>query len=279
MLAHRYCKLDIQIGNIMKSYESLRVDFDVARSVGGLYDTANITIYGMPLQDIQYLTTDFDYTLKTVKRNAVTLTAGYTVSGVTTKGQIFSGSIVQAAPHVDKADLTVQLQATSGYLRQVSKAVVVATKTATLRQVCADLAAALGLALSFKTQDVNLGAYTFIGSPLQQIEQLRGYNGIDVKIFIADDKLVVQDMTGPAGPAFKLSAKSGLIGSPEPTFMGVYARSFLNPLLFPGGFVNIVSNKLPNTSKTYVLMEVRHVGSRRDIQWHTEFRGQEVGIV
>jgi hypothetical protein len=110
---------------------------------------------------------------------------------------------------------------------------------------------------------------------------------------IQNEQLTMYPVTAyPPGTAVVLTSKSGLVGTPQQTNVGVNVKCLLNPLIRPGTRINIaeasvadfkidISQKdatanLPasyNQDGEYYAQVVEHSGDTRGVEWYTNIQG------
>lgn len=276
----RVLELKIQVGSTIKTYKTnedgimLQVDFNIQKSAKGAPSSGEITITGMPKDDIAFLSTNFNPQTGQLKPSLVSLSGGYS-SNI---AELLSGNIIEAVPNLDSPNYSIKLQVQQGIINNLqNNAVSHSIKEATLRQICENIAKNNNVSLDFRATDKKVGDYAFAGSPFYQIQQFRTTYR-DKEIFIAGDSLVVQDSTYVGKKVFKISNTSGLIGSPKPTPTGCELQMLLNPFLEIGDCVDLKSLKLPQLDGIYSILELTHTGGNRSNQWISKIKAQNRGV-
>ena len=161
MLFKRKLKLTIDIAGQKKTYEhdtenhSLNINFNIQKALQKA-ETASIDIIGLPLNDIQELSTKFDYTKKTIKPNFVMIEAGYDSDF----GVIFKGATTQALPSLNGADFTLSLKAQGGYYA-ITKYEPISLKQAKLKDLAQAIANIFEYNLRFNATNKDIGDVTF----------------------------------------------------------------------------------------------------------------------
>lgn len=277
MQFNRNVTATLQFGALNKIISSpYKIDFDITKSTGGTYESGNITISGLSSYDIATLASFYEYNKAVLLPNTVTLSAGYKL-GI--QGLIFVGAATDAKPSLDTSDKSISLEVTSAYYSNELNAVSVQYEVATLSMISAEIAAKLGVALKFTAIDKQIKNYAFQGQIFAQIESLRNTYR-DILFYISNNALCVESASLPgAAVPIICNVYTGMIGTPEPTYLGCNVKMLLNPLAEPGALVNVVSQRLPTLTGTYRAMNVRHTGSTRDSYFYTEIEcTKELGI-
>lgn len=269
MQFNRVVRLTMLIGGILKTFdERYKIDFDIVKSTGGTYDSGSITISGLTSSDIAAIATNYNYENKMLRPNDITLIAGYKTDVASI---IFKGAAYNATPKLDSSDKSITMECSTGYYMQEQAASSVSYKVTTLSVICNELAAKLGVPCLFTAVDRTIKNYTFQGTLYNQIQGLRRMEGINIEIFFDGKSLTVQDSELPGAMAPILcNSSNGMIGSPEPSFLGCDVRMLLKPMATPGQSIIVTSKKIPAVNGTYRAMNVRHTGSSRDAYFYTD---------
>lgn len=277
---NRVLELSIQIGSTIKTYKTnndgvmLQVDFNIKKSAKGAPSSGEITVTGMPKDDIAFLSTNFNPQTGQLKPSLVSLSGGYSQN----TAELLSGNIIEAIPNLDSPNYSIRLNVQAGIINNLqNNAVSHSIKDATLKQICENIAKNNNVSLDFRANDKKVGDYAFAGSPFYQIQQFRTTYR-DKDIFIAGDSLVVQDIDFVSKKVYKVNNKSGLIGSPKPTPQGCEVQMLLNPFLEIGDCIDLESLKLPQLNGVYSILELSHIGGNRSNQWVSKIKAQNRGV-
>lgn len=273
-LFKRCYKLSIDIGNIRKTYQelsgddvSLKIDFDVDMSVNGSFSKGNITIIGLPQNDIALLSTNRNKD-GTLKPSKLSLEVGY----LNILGQILQGNIIEAEANFTAPDQSIRLGVMSAYESGQTQTSASLAKNATFRDIAQAVASANKLTLKYDLSIPNkvIGDYSFRGTPFQQVQRLREYMPDDVDIAIRNDILEVKNKKAPASARkIKIDSDSGLIGDPAPTLQGCNIRTLLNPALKVNDYVELKSARIPQLNGLYRIIELKHRGTNRGDLWES----------
>lgn len=285
MLFNRFFELNIQVGDhAEKKYSGtdnmLQFDFQVTKTIGGIGEQANITLYGLPLKDIQYLCTSIRARSEgtPLKVNTIQLTAGY----VDEYGVIFNGGIFDVQPSLDSSDLSVKLTCTAGLQKRSENSsesantlFEISEKNYSFLDICRKLAEKMNVPIEIRdeTEDSILDSVSISRTCLQTIEELRAYKKMKYNIYFTGGKLIVEDRhKGQGNKIIKLSNMSGLIGTPQPTIAGCNVKSLLRPSLEAGGHIEVESTKLPMVNGVYRISNLTHNGSSRGSQFYSNMQ-------
>lgn len=273
-LFKRCYKLSIDIGNIRKTYQelsgddvSLKIDFDVDMSANGSFSKGNITIIGLPQNDIALLATNRNKD-GTLKPSKISLEVGYP----NILGQILQGNIIEAEANFTAPDQSIRLGVMSAYESGQAQTTASLAKNATFRDIAQAVASANKLTLKYDSSIPNkvIGDYSFRGTPFQQVQRLREYMPDDVDIAIRNDTLEVKNKKAPAGAKkIKIDSDSGLIGDPAPTLQGCNIRTLLNPSLSVNDYIELKSARIPQLNGLYRIIELKHRGTNRGDLWES----------
>lgn len=273
-LFKRCYKLSIDIGSIRKTYQelsgddvSLKIDFDVDMSANGNFNKGNITIIGLPQNDIALISTNRNKD-GTLKPSKLSLEVGYP----NILGQILQGNIIEAEANFTAPDQSIKLGVMSAYESGQSQTTASLAKNATFKDIAQAVASANNLTLKYDSSIPNkvIGDYSFRGTPFQQVQRLREYMPNDVDIAIKNDTLEVKNKKAPAGAKkIKIDSSSGLIGDPAPTLQGCNIRTLLNPAISVNDYVELKSARIPQLNGIYRILELKHRGTNRGDLWES----------
>lgn len=276
----RILDLSIQVGDTIKRYQTndegvmLQIEFNIQKSAKGAPSSGDITITGLPKDDIAFLSTNFNPQTGQLKPSQVSLSGGYS-SNIS---ELLSGNIISATPNLDTPNYSLKVQVQQGVINNLqNNAVSHSIEKATLKQICENIAKNNNVSLDFRGKDRQVGDYAFAGSPFYQIAKFRETYK-DKEIFISGDSLVVQDIDFVSKKIFKVSNISGLIGNPKPTPMGCEIQMLLNPFLQVGDCIDLKSLKLPQLDGIYSILELTHSGGNRNNQWISKIKAQNRGV-
>lgn len=266
MLYKRKVSLSVQIGNIVKTYSddlsdnNLAIDFNVTKSMGNYGDKANITVTGLPLEDIASLTSVLTSIGKTPPpRNFISLSAGYP-DNINT---IYQGGLFSVSSNIDKPDMSITLDCLGGFDASRTIEIEINMKPASLSKIASQLASKLNMPLSFLVEDKTYKSFSFKGSCYQLINELKVKTKGTIAIYMTDGKIIVDDINIAGSNIVYISGNSGLIGTPQASIQGVNFKTLLNPNLSVGTCVELTSNKLPLISGLYKIITLSHQGSTR----------------
>lgn len=273
-LFKRCYRLSIDIGTIRKTYQelqgndtSLKIDFDIDMSANGSFSKGNITIIGLPQDDIALLATNRNKD-GTLKPSKVSLEVGYP----NILGQILQGNIIEAEANFTAPDQSIRLGVMSAYESGQTQATASLSKNATFKDIAQAVASANKLTLKYDSSIPNkvIGDYAFKGTPYQQVQRLREYMPNDVDISIKNNTLEVKNKNAPAGAKkIKIDSDSGLIGDPAPTLQGCNIRTLLNPALSVNDYIELKSARIPQLNGLYRIIELKHRGTNRGDLWES----------
>lgn len=279
MLFKRKLKLTIEIGGVQKIYEhtaddySLSITFNIQKALDS-EETGQISIIGLNLNDIQELTTKFDYNEKgeaSAKKNLVVLEAGYEDD----YGMIFCGAVVEAKPNIASADFGVDLRCQGGYYA-ITKREPISLKECKLSDIAKVIANAYECTLDFQAEDKDIGDYSWNGSTQGQFQSfIKNYG---VKAWLENGVLFVSDTDKPNKKtrATFIDSESGLIGQPEPTGKGLNFTTLLRPSLKLNNQIKLEFAKFPMLNGQYNIMSINHKGGNYGNEFYSVCQGLKV---
>lgn len=277
MFWDREVNLTITLNGVMKQYNNnLRIDFQIQKGVAGLGESANITIFGLNLNDIDFLAKSISYDMNPAGQvradSLIQLEAGYKNN----KNIIFIGNMTEALPNVDSATYSIQIKAISCYNAKINGSYSnISLKDATLQSVCDTIAKGLGYTLNFLATNKNIGDYSYYGDPISQLLDFRKAYGKELEIYTDNKILYVIDLGKSNNTLIvNISGDSGMIGSPQPMFKGVVVKTLLMPSLVLGGKFSLQSAKLSSLNGIYQIQTLKHKGSNRSDEYISEIEGR-----
>lgn len=280
MFWNREVNLTITLNGVIKKYDNnIRIDFQIQKSTGGLGESANITIFGLNLDDIDFLAKSISYDMNPAGQmranSLIQLEAGY----INNKNIIFIGNMTEALPNVDSATYSIQIKAISCYNAKIIGSYSnISLQNATLQSVCDTIAKGLGYSLDFLATNKNIGDYSYYGDPISQLLDFRKAYGKELEIYTDNKILYVVDVNKSNNtPIVNISGDSGMIGSPQPMFKGVVVKTLLMPSLSLGGKFSLQSEKLPSLNGIYQIQTLKHKGSNKSDEYISEIEGILIG--
>lgn len=274
----RLWQLQIEINGNIKIFkelnwneESLKIEFNVKNGIGGAFSNGDITIYNLNQNDMQFLSTCYNYNNGNFKKNKISLEAGYKDNF----GVLINGNINEADANFESVDKSISLRITGGIQNNLTNNSIETSLSGSVdfQSLCEDCAKKNGLSLEFDNLigKRNLVDFSFLGSPYQYIEKLREYFK-DLNIFIDNtaNSLKVMKKDSKKINVNVLSSETGLIGKPKPTWIGCNVKSLLNPSLKAGGFIELKNEVLSDFNGIYRINEITHKGSNMGDLWESE---------
>lgn len=264
----RVCYIEfITASGQAKRLEGINLQFSVTKSMGAVMNEADITIYNLAMEDIEYLTTFTSQWIAYSKRKRLRIFAGYKDTGV---GLIFDGDIIEALPS-SPPDIALKCKARSGAYGNCTMISQSITDAISVKDLLKQAEQWTGLTVkdtSTTTRKVNGFYYT--GSVTQLIGQLNDIP--DIIAYEDDGSLCVVDRKNvDIGTQTRLLNKeSGLIGVPQPDAIGIKATMLLDPSIKIGQRIKIESSLIPACNGVYTIYELKHHGELRGSDFCTD---------
>ena len=240
-------------GNNVKIIKGLGVDCTIDKPGLPAKNSCKITIFGMPLSDMEQATTLAFRPLK-VSPNRVEVYAG----DDNDLSLAFAGDITSAWPDFNSAPtIGIKIDAITGYVASVTPS------RPTTRQgnvAAADLMKKLASEMGYTFQNNGVSASlsnpALYGSPMEKAQSIARQGGFE--LIVDDHDLVMQPPNADRGPAPMVwSKETGLFGYPTFTKDGISARGYYAPGLVQGGMVSIKSI-VPKTSGDWKITSIKH---------------------
>lgn len=260
-----------------KALEGLNIRFDIKiYSQSGLPSEANIEIYNLNKQDLEYLTTCAATWAQ--KQNLFQLYAGY--EGETK--MLYSGQVMEATP-AGYPDVALTMHGISG-AKWWGVNMELQSSNLTVMDLIDRAAREMGYAVNIDDDlrrnnpllNKKLDDYSFTGSPMDLLEtaqsMLGGITADPQTVFIStvNDQITVWSPgSTKTTSALYISPSSGMIGIPQPTGAGCDVKILMNTGITVGDVVQVESGRLPVINGYYFVIGIRHHGELRGNNWYT----------
>ena len=265
---NRICYIEFITANGQaKRLDGIDVQFDISKHLGSVMNEANVTIYNLTREDIEYLTTFTSQWIAYKQRKRLRVFAGYSDTSV---GLIFDGDIIEAFPSAPP-DIALRCKARSGAYNNstmISKSI---TEPTTAKDLFKQVESWTGLTVKDNTTtDKKVGGFYYTGSVTQLIGQLNDIP--NVTAYEDDGSLCLVDSNNiDIGVETRLINKnSGMIDIPQPNAMGITVKILLDPAIKLGQRIKIESSMIPACNGVYTIYELKHRGHLRGTEFYTE---------
>lgn len=259
----RSCELIVGSEGAGLSIKNLRIKFDIKKTSDGEANTASISVYNLSKDNQNRIISEWQ---------DIRLLAGY-------KGYerlIFAGQIRTAIPVVDGPDRILKIECGDGdreILRGFVNKTIEAGATADdvvneCQKSMFDVKASHKDSLS---KQYSRGR-TLSGRASDVLDEVT--RSEDAQWSMQDGQLVLLK-GGNVMPnaAWLISDATGMLGSPEPTTVGVKVRTLLNPAYLIGGVAKIESEVFGGGIR---IESISHVGDTHGEEWASELEGLSV---
>ena len=259
----RVCRLIVGADGAGLEIKDLRIRFDVKKTSDDKPNTAVIEIYNLNPEHQSQIIKEW---------SDIKLMAGYEGG----ERLIFQGQIRTAIPVVDGVDRIVTIQAGDGD-REVMRGFINKTldKGCTANEIIDECKKSMfdissahqdGLDTVYARGKVLSGRASDIMN--QQVKQE------DAQWSIQDGQmLVLQGDNVRPNAAWLINQEHGMLGSPEPTTVGLKVKTLLNPAYLIGGMAKIESLVFAGGVR---IETISHRGDTHDSEWVSELEGLSV---
>lgn len=263
MLDPRLLRIGVEIGGRLKQYEGLDIKVSGTKFANANQNECEVKIANLDEATRDYLLTESSPFNKNTQRKILTVEAGRISTGYSL---VFTGDITNVSGG-QPPDITLTIKAkTADY----AKGEIIATSqpgVAPLRNIAAQVAQNLGLALDFQATPKQIANYSFTGSAAKQVEQL-GVMG-RVNAYIDDNTLVVKDFNVPlAGPTRIVNIDNGMIGIPEFTEQGIKLKMLFDNQTTLGSGLIVRSRMNPAADGAYTVYKLGFELTSRDTAFY-----------
>lgn len=259
-----------QVAIIQGTNESnFTLDITIQKQSGFMQSTADITIYGMSIEDINSF-----IRINTVPimnyQNWVEVYAGYRLNNNGLPSLVYRGQVKSAMPDFNNPSRPFKINSQVGIFTQNQVASPININgTQPLQSLYTNFAKSLGLAYNGQlTGNANNPIYQ--GSTVHQMNQLaKDYN---LKTKIDDnDLLVAQKGQFYRNHETLISADTGMLGYPVGAEFGITVRTRFNPVLRFGQKVEVQSYAKWATGNWYI-NGITHTLQNRGAKWESDLQ-------
>ena len=282
-MKHRVCYIEISAPSGIKQIKNIAIKGSVTRRMGSVAAEAKVSIANLAKDDIEYLSTYMSSYVEPDKRKELFIYAGYEDSG---SGLIFHGDIIRAEQE-GMPDTWLNIEAKTNYFNRQNVITYSVTSPVTTKQMAQNVAAQLGVSLSWKTKSQKLiDSVNFVGAKAKLVEELNKYgdfvafldNNV-LKVVDKDEDVPAENVTGSNNSSSSkktdgyvklVNSSSGLVGIPQATEYGAKFKVLLDPTLNPADWVRLESEKFPAINDYYQIYNLKFDFSSREKNFYCE---------
>ena len=259
----RLLRIGIEINGQLKQYEGLDMTASGTKYANPNQNECEVKIANLDQATRDFLLTETSPFNKNKRRKLLTVEAGRESTGYSL---VFAGDITSAMGG-QPPDISMTLKAATG---DFAKGVIIARSqpgVAPLRNIAAQIAKDLGLALRFEATPKQISNYSFTGSAAKQVERLATAGRVNA--YIDDKTLVVKNFNTPLERQIRdLSMDSGMIGIPEFTEQGVKAKMLFDNQTTLGSGLRLTSKLNPAVNGLYTVYKLGFELASRDTPFY-----------
>ena len=278
MKNNRICFIEVETNDRgtreLKRLEGLAFRAKVSRKRGAVLSEANISIANLTRPDVEYLTTYMSPYINPGIRKKINIYAGYDTIGY---GRIFTGDIYKALPS-DIPDTWLNIEAKSLFY-QNRVPISYSASNITMQEAGKSVANQLGLDFDWQADtQKTIDVFNFRGSKAQLIEKYNSFG--DVVAFEDNGVLKVQNknIKKSSGQIKLISAKTGMIGIPEPDQFGIKFKCLVDPSLACGDWVRVESERLKSVNGEYQIYTLDFDIASREQAYYCDVYAKNYGI-
>ena len=249
----------------------------------GVPAEANIDIYNLNRDDLQFLTTSAANWM--AKKTLIQLYAGYDDD----VELIFGGQIMTAPPE-GYPDLVLHIKCLSG-LEWMTTNINVQKANIKLIDLIDYTSSVTGFPVNIpakmrrtnETLNKKIDEFSYTGSVynlLDKIQSMLGGFSIGGKsVFLSayNDNTFVWNPETTDGQTLYISKESGMVGVPEITDIGANVKMLLNTKVRTGSRIYLHSDRVPDASGEYIITQIIHEGEVRGTAWYTTLMCTRIG--
>lgn len=244
------------------------VSFSTSSSVYGLASEANITISGLTLDKMAYLSTSYTSWTDHPIFNNIEIDAGYENK----HGLIYKGTIIEGHPNLNQANFSISLKCFSLYNSRVRDIMSLSYDgEVEVTKIIDEIADAIGFAPVYNesVRGVKTTYALADSSPEDHMRYLAKMTELDI---YADKGRIIAKKKGEPIEAFnklKIDDKN-IVGAPEPTPTGCNVSIKMDSSVCGGQAVELKSLRFPTISSgEYFVSTYYHSGETKGNKWTT----------
>ena len=261
----------------------LRMSFQVQKKIATQGDTARIKIWNLNPESRAALAQRSIYVKRQDPLHYLKFEAGYIGNNNDNVGVLFNGTMVTAVNKRMGADWVTELEGSAVFGQALLNVLDKSWSMTPTTDIINELFAAAGwpqviytpaaaAILAGKTEDVFVAS----GSAYQSLQLIMlGYR---LTFNVDTDGAVVFSPGRPReAPFLRINEVTGLVGTPQTTFLGANFRSLLDPRIRPGQLVRVDSNTLRESitdlgslGRDFMAWEVTHSGDTHTDDWFSD---------
>lgn len=270
----RICYVEISSPSGEKTIKNIAIKGNVTRKMGSVTAEAKISLANLNKEDIEYLSTYMSPYVYHSKNKTIKIYAGYEESGY---GIIFDGDITSVIPK-DGVDIWLDIEAKSNYFNRQNIITFSIDSPIEVENFAKKIAELLGVTLQWKSVSKKyIDSFSFSGAKAKLIDELNKYG--DFVAFLDNGVLKVIDKDGEPlqedGGVKLVNSGSGLIGSPSITEHGVSFKMLLYPVLSPGDWVKLESERYSVLNGFYQVCELKFNFSTHSKEFYCEIKSKK----
>lgn len=274
----RYLRITLYDGRELKNLkqrkvltwadEKANVSFSTTISAYGMAAQANISITGLKLDTMSYLSTSYRSWEENPINNEIKIEAGYD----NRHGLIYEGTIIEAIPNLTNANFSINLKCLSLYNVRETEKLTLSYEKITVGELIPEIAKAIGALPKVTDEAAKVeikGYYLSNRSPNEHVRYVAQITGLNV--YLDKDGLFVKKQNEPmVGYAPLKVDSSNIIGAPQPTAQGCNVSIKMNPDVVAGQLVELDSLRFPKiNAKDYIIGTYYHSGETKGAKWET----------
>jgi hypothetical protein len=259
----RILRVSIEIGGQLQTYDGLAITAKGTKFANANQNDCEITITNLAQRTRDYLLTEASPFRHAKHRKRIIVEAGRKSYGVST---VFVGDIASVVAS-QPPDITLTIKAATGNFDKGNVVQRSQPGQCSLRTIASQVAADLGLTLSFQCDDKQIGNYHFTGGALRQVDQLGSYGGVNC--YVDDGALILKKYGIPlAGSARVLNIDTGMVGIPEFTERGLKVKMLYDNQTKLGSGLEVRSKVNPAANGSYTVYKLGFDLASRDTAFY-----------
>ena len=260
-----------------KELDGLNIKFNVKIfSQAGIPAQTSIEIYNLNRKDLEFLTTSAAVWLE--KRSLIQLYAGYDDD----VRLLFSGQILDAPPS-GNPDVSLSIKGISD-MKWMTENVQLSMEETTIYELLKKASDIMGYPLNLpegmkadnEWLNTRIDNFSYTGTPMGLLSRIQAECGgfsLEEKTYVVscyNNQIYVWDTIDRRNvPKLLISKKTGMVGYPHPTGVGVNVKMLLNPNIKCGDIVHLESERVPMCNGDYYVVAITHEGELRANSYYT----------
>ncbi len=258
-IPNRVMVIGIEVNGVIKNYENLNMTATGTKYANATQNECEVKISNLDAATRNFILNETSPFNKNRTPKKLYVTAGYQSTG---SSLIFVGDIISSLS-TQPPDITITLRASTKNFEKGNIVSVSVPGTMPLKDLSQLVADKLNTSLDYQAINKTISNYNHTGANLKQVNKLSEIGLVDA--YIDNNTLVIKNRRVPLLNSLRiLNAKTGMIGVPETTEIGIKVKFLIDTQTKLGGALQVESITNPAVNGVYVIYKLNFEIATRD---------------